>query len=79
MVSMPRWGCHGKPGEVVLGALVAEVVEQQKRVELVGVAEPECAAQLDAGALDGGLGLAMRLTGRMDMVPHAFRVMLQPK
>ena len=47
----------GEAGEVVLRALVAEIVEQQERIELGGVAEAEGAAQLDAGAFDGGLGL----------------------
>ena len=49
---MPR-----EPGEVVGGTLVAEIVEQQERIELAGVAEPEGAAQLDAGAFEGGGGL----------------------
>src|SRR3954447_26498662 len=49
---MPR-----KAGEVVAGAIVAEVVEQQKRIGLASVAKAEGAAQLDAGALDGGLRL----------------------
>ena len=46
----------GKAGEVVVGTVVAEIVEQQERVELAGVAEAEGAPQLDAGALDRGLG-----------------------
>ncbi len=57
MVSMPRCGCHGKPAQIVVGAVVAEIVEQQERIELAGVAEAEGAAQLDAGAFHGGLGL----------------------
>ena len=56
MVSMPRCGCHGKPGEVVVGAVVAEIVEQQERVELAGVAEAEGATQLHAGPFHGRLG-----------------------
>ena len=60
---MPRCGCHGKPGEVVVGAVVAEIVEQQERIELVGVAEPEGALQLDAGAFHGGGGLDDALDG----------------
>ena len=63
MVSMPRCGCHGKPAQVVLGAVVAEIVEQQERIELVGVAEAEGAAQLDAGAFHGRLGLDDALDG----------------
>ncbi len=57
MVSMPRWGCHGKSGEVVVGMFVAEIVEQQKRVEFAGISEAEGPAQLHACAFDGGLGL----------------------
>ena len=57
----------GKAGEIVLGNVVAEVVEQQERVEVGGVAEAEGAAQMHAGAFERGLGLDERLTGRMDM------------
>ncbi len=42
----------GKAGEVVLRPVVAEVVEQQERVELLGVAEPERPSQAHPGALD---------------------------
>ncbi len=51
-VRMPR-----KAGEIVGRPVVAEIVEQQKRIELRGVAEAEGAAQLDAGAFDGRLRL----------------------
>ena len=51
-VRMPR-----ESGEVIRRAVVAEIVEQQKRIELRRVAEAERAAQLDAGAFDGGLRL----------------------
>ena len=47
----------GEPGQVVLGPLVAEVVEQQERVEFTGGAEPECAAQVHTCALERGLRL----------------------
>jgi hypothetical protein len=46
-----------KAGEVVGGAVVAEVVQQQERVVVAGVAEAEGAAKLDAGAFDRGGGL----------------------
>ncbi len=47
----------GKAGEIIFGAVVAEIIQQQKGIGLLGVAEAEGAAQLDAGALDGGLRL----------------------
>ena len=53
----------GKAGEVVLRPLVSEVVEQQERIGLGGVAEAEGAPQPDAGAFDGGLRLYDALDG----------------
>ncbi len=47
----------GEAGQVVGGILVAKVVEKQEGVELLGLAEAEGALELDAGPLDGGLGL----------------------
>ena len=47
----------GEAGEVVVGIVVAEIVQQQERIELLGLAEAEGAAQLHAGALHGRLGL----------------------
>jgi hypothetical protein len=49
---MPR-----EAGQIIFRAIVAEIVQQQKGVKLAGVAETEGTPQLDAGALDGGLGL----------------------
>ena len=49
---MPR-----KTREVICGILIAEVIQQKKRIELSGFAESECALELDAGSLDSGLGL----------------------
>ena len=46
-VRMPR-----KAGEIIVRVLVAEVVEQQERIELRRVAEAERALQLDAGAFE---------------------------
>jgi hypothetical protein len=57
MVSMPPVRVPGEPGAVVLRMIVAEVVEQQKRVELARVAEAEGPAELDPGAFHSGLGL----------------------
>ena len=46
-----------KAGEVVGRVLVAEIVEQEKRVELVRLSKPEGALQFNAGAFNRGLGL----------------------
>src|SRR5262249_20977571 len=48
---MPR-----KTGAILLRPVVAEIVEQQERIEFRGVAEAESAAQMHAGALESGLG-----------------------
>src|SRR4051812_33052812 len=48
---MPR-----ESGEIVGRVLVAEIVQQEERIELLGFAEAERALQLDAGAFDGGGG-----------------------
>src|SRR5262245_4726892 len=57
-VRMPR-----KSGAIVLRALIAEIVEQQERIEVAGVAEAEGAAQLYSGPLHGGLGFDNPLDG----------------
>ena len=49
-VRVPR-----EPGEVFVGVVVAEVVEEQKRVVFRGVAEPERTPQFDACAFESGL------------------------
>ena len=49
-VRMPR-----KPGAIVVGTIVAEIVEQQERIEVAGFAEAEGAMQLHARAFHGGL------------------------
>src|SRR5882762_10837484 len=51
----------GKPRQVILGVLIAKVVEQKERIEVFGVAEAECAAQPHTGALDGRLRLQYSL------------------
>src|SRR5262249_23739227 len=48
----------GMPWEaraVVIRPIVAEIIEQQKRVEISGIAETKGAMELDAGAFHGGL------------------------
>src|SRR5262249_53328740 len=66
---MPR-----KARTIVVRPLVAEIVEQQKRIELGGVTEPERALQADAGALDGRPGVDHtfdRSNGHRDGLPPA--------
>ncbi len=47
----------GKSREVILGILVAKIVQQQKGIELFGLAETEGALQFHAGAFDRRFGL----------------------
>ena len=47
---MPR-----KPGAVIFRPVVAEIVQQQERIEFARVAEAEGAIELDARAFDGWL------------------------
>jgi hypothetical protein len=49
---MPR-----KSGQVVVWVIVAKVVEQQKGVEVLGLAESEATMQPHSGAFGGGLSL----------------------
>ena len=53
----------GKAGQVILGNVVAEIVEQQERIEVGRVAEAERPAQVHARAFQGGLGLDEPLDG----------------
>ena len=46
----------GEAGQIVGGHVVAEIVEQQERIEIGGVAETERAAQMHAGAFQRGFG-----------------------
>jgi len=63
IVSIPRCGCQGKPAKVIARRIVAEIVEQQERIEIGGVAEAERTLQLDAGALNGGRRVEELLDG----------------
>ena len=51
-VRMPR-----KSGQVIPRIVVAKIIQQKKRIEILRLAEAERALQLDARALDGRLGL----------------------
>ena len=55
---MPR-----EAGQVIGRDVVAEVIEQEEGVEVGRVAESERAAQMHAGAFEGGLGLDQALDG----------------
>src|SRR4029077_63400 len=46
-----------EPGKIVGRPVIAEIVEQQKRIRLCGVAETECTPQSDARTFDGWLRL----------------------
>ena len=52
-----------KSREIVLGVLVAEIIEQKKWIKVAGVAKAKGPAQLDAGALEGGQRLGNRFYG----------------
>src|SRR3954464_13627318 len=53
----------GESGEIIFGVLVAKIVEQEKRVKILGAPKPERAAQSDAGAFECELGLRDRFNG----------------
>src|SRR5207249_12124368 len=63
----PPMGVPGEPREVILGVLVAKVVEQEEGIELLRVAEAERAAHPHPRAFDGGFSWQTSLarsTGR---------------
>ena len=66
-MGMPR-----EAAQVVLRTVVPEVVEEQERIEVLGVAEPEDALQLDAGTFDGGRGRDVSLNGSDRHGPSLF-------
>src|SRR4029077_20313787 len=57
-VGVPR-----ETGQIVLGDVIAEVVEKQKRVEVGCIAEAEGATQVHAGAFNRWLGFNQPLDG----------------
>jgi hypothetical protein len=46
-----------EPRSVVVRVVVAEIVQQQEWIEILGFAKTEGALQFDAGALDGRFGV----------------------
>ena len=63
----------GKTGQIILWNVIAEIVQQQERVELGGVAEAERAAQMHARVFEVGLASIIRLIGRIDIISLTFR------
>src|SRR5262250_1576398 len=53
----------GETGEIVLRPVIAEIIKQQERIGLLGVAKAESAAQFHSGAFDRRLGLHDALDG----------------
>src|SRR5437588_12967482 len=47
----------GKSGEIVLGIVIAEIVQQEERIEFFGLAKAECSLELYARALNRGCRL----------------------
>src|SRR5262249_24829842 len=56
----------GETGEIVLGLLITEIVEEQERIEFARIAEAEGSPEPNAGAFRGRLGLSdtLRRTNR---------------
>ena len=51
-VRMPR-----KSGQIILGNIVAEIIQQQERIELRGAAKAEGSAKVNSGSFERRLGL----------------------
>ena len=56
-------GMPGKAGQVIVRNIVAEIVEQQERIEIGCVAKTECAPEMNARAFQGGFGFDELLDG----------------
>jgi hypothetical protein len=50
-VRMPRKAC-----KVILGHVVTEIIEQQKRIEVLGVSKSESATKVNSRTLESGFG-----------------------
>ncbi len=53
----------GEARQIVLRALIPEIIQEQERVDVLGVAEAEGTVQPDACAFDRSAGLALSLDG----------------
>src|SRR3974390_766323 len=56
-------GVPGKARKIILRHVVAEVIEQQERIKLLGVPEAEGAMKMHAGSLNSGPGFDKALDG----------------
>jgi len=65
MVSMPRCGCPREARQVVVRVVVAEVVEEQERIEVGGIGRSRRPAESHSGA--SMVGSLLRLDGSIDM------------
>ena len=58
----PMW-MPGKPGEIIVRILVPKIIQQQERVEVLGLSEAKGTAQSHTRSFDRGLGLINSLDG----------------
>ena len=58
LVGMPR-----KTSEIVLRDVIAEIIEQEERVNVVGVFEAECAAQMNSCTFESRFGFDKAFDG----------------
>ena len=56
-------GMPGEAGQVIVGDIVAKIVEEQKRIEIGRVAKTERTPEMDAGAFERGFGFDDFLDG----------------
>ena len=63
----------GKSGKVVLGNVVAEIVEQQEGIEVMVLPKPKARRRWTPAPSRVGLDLMRRFTGRMDMEISGYR------
>src|SRR4029077_8618292 len=64
--------------QIVFRYVIAEVVEQQERIELIGAAEPERAAEMDSCSFERWFGLnqALHRTDRHGRSFHSAEILL---
>ena len=57
MVSIPRWGCQGKPFHIVLRIIGTKIIKKQKRVKNGHFTESKNPLQVNAGPFNRRLAL----------------------